>query len=134
MGLAMLDGTDITPRSAWLADMLARTTGEAVWVGELAHGKVHVVHQAAPPDNPVQILDVDNAIPWHPCVLGHAIVAGLDTHAQEVLHAATLGEAGSRHPCSTPRGGRSARSEPSSGRCRAERICGTWPLSRQFLL
>jgi DNA-binding IclR family transcriptional regulator len=81
----MLDHTDITARTAWLADMLARKTGEAVWVGELANGKVHIVHQAARPDNPVQALDIDSAIPWHACALGHAIVAGLATDAQEAL-------------------------------------------------
>jgi DNA-binding IclR family transcriptional regulator len=81
----MLDGTDITARSAWLADMLARKTGEAVWIGRLADGEVHLAHQAARPDRPVQRLDGDSAIPWHACALGHAIVAGLDPDAQEAL-------------------------------------------------
>jgi DNA-binding IclR family transcriptional regulator len=81
----MLDGSDSGARLAWLADMLARRTGEAVWVGELVNGKVRIVHQAARPDNPVQILDTDSAIPWHACALGHAIVAGLDTDAREAL-------------------------------------------------
>src|SRR5213083_2465147 len=81
----MPDGTDSTARLAWLADVLARKTGAAVWVGELANGEVHIVHQATRPDNPVQILDADTAIPWHACALGHAIVAGLDTDAQEGL-------------------------------------------------
>src|SRR5205814_1412358 len=43
------------------------------------------LHQAARPDNPVQALDIDSAIPWHACALGHAIVAGLATDAQEAL-------------------------------------------------
>ena len=68
--------------------MLARKTGEAVWVGELVDDKVHVVHQAAGPGDPGQVLGGDSAIPWHACALGQAIVAGLDHDAQEVLLAA----------------------------------------------
>jgi len=54
-----------------------------VWVGELSGGSVHIVHQAVPPDDMVQRLDGDSAIPWHACALGQAIVASLDDSAQE---------------------------------------------------
>jgi hypothetical protein len=65
--------------------MLARKTGEAVWIGELVDDKVHIVHQAVRPDNPVQILDDNTALPWNACALGLAIAAGLDNAAQETL-------------------------------------------------
>lgn len=81
-GLRKLDSSN---RSAWWADILARNTGEAVWVGELVDDKVHIVHQPVRPDNLVQILDVDSAIPWFACALGQALVAGLDNDAQEAL-------------------------------------------------
>jgi len=82
----MPDSTDITTaRSAWLADMLARRTGETVWVAELVNVNVHIIHQAVRPDDPVQILSADTAIPWYACALGHAIVAGLDADTQESL-------------------------------------------------
>jgi DNA-binding IclR family transcriptional regulator len=81
----MSDGIDITARLAWLADMLTRKTGEAVWVGRLANGEIHIVHQAMHPRNPAQILDAGTVIPWHACALGHAIAAGFDAQAQETL-------------------------------------------------
>ena len=65
--------------------MLARKTGEAVWAGELVDGEVHIVHQAVRPDELIQVLDVNAAIPWYACALGQAIVAGLDPGAQEAL-------------------------------------------------
>lgn len=65
--------------------MLARKTGEAVWIGELVDDQVHIVHQAARPENPVQILDGSSALPWNACALGLAIAAGLDNTAQETL-------------------------------------------------
>ncbi|GEM_PF-5148302 len=74
--------------SAWWADMLARRTGEEVWVGMLSRGEVHVVHHAFRPDDVVQALDVESAIPWHACALGQAIAASLDDKAQKALLAA----------------------------------------------
>jgi len=65
--------------------MLARQTGEAVWIGELVNDEVHIVHQAVRPEALVQILAGDGALPWHACALGQAIVAGLDPDAQEAL-------------------------------------------------
>jgi DNA-binding IclR family transcriptional regulator len=83
--LRTLDGSDMGARSEWWAGMLARKTGEAVWVGELLDNNVHIVHQAVPPDDTVQPLEDDNAIPWHACALGQAIVASLDDNAQELV-------------------------------------------------
>ena len=83
-----LHGSDMGARSEWWADMLARRTGESVWVGELSGTVVHIVHQAAPPDDMVQPLDGDSAIPWHACALGQAIVASLDDDDQETILAA----------------------------------------------
>jgi len=65
--------------------MLARTTSEVVWIGHLANGKVHIVHQAVPHDSVVQVVGGDGVLPWYACALGHAIVAGLDPTAQEAL-------------------------------------------------
>jgi len=84
-GLRKLDGSDMGATAEWWADMLARKTGEAVWVGELLGDCVHIVYQASPPDDLVQTLDGDSAIPWHACALGQAVVASLDDNAQEVL-------------------------------------------------
>ena len=81
----MPDGTDITARSAWLVDMLARRSGEAVWLGQLTDGEVHIIHQAVHSSDRAQILGADSAIPWHACALGQAIVAALATEAQEAL-------------------------------------------------
>lgn len=80
-----LDGPLLSAKSAWWADMLARRTGEAVWIGELVDGEVHILHQAARPGDVVQALDADSMLPWHACALGHAIVAGLERSAQEAL-------------------------------------------------
>jgi len=88
LGNAYMDGSELRARSASWADMLARQTGEAVWVGVLSGRNVVVVHHALRPDDLVQILDVGAAIPWHACALGHAIVACLDEEAQKMLLAA----------------------------------------------
>jgi DNA-binding IclR family transcriptional regulator len=79
------DGSGLSAMSAWRADMLARTTGEAVWIGHLVNGDVHISYQAVRPGNLVQVLDGDSVLPWYACALGHAIAAGLDTGAQETL-------------------------------------------------
>jgi DNA-binding IclR family transcriptional regulator len=78
----------MTAMSLWHAEMLARSTSEAVWIGELVGGDVHVVHQTAWRDDLVQALGGNGLLPWHTCALGHAIVAGLDNRAREVLLAA----------------------------------------------
>jgi DNA-binding IclR family transcriptional regulator len=88
LGNAYMDGSEVRARSASWADMLARQTGEAVWVGVLSGRNVVVVHHALRPDDLVQILEVGAAIPWHACALGHAIVAWLDDEAQKTLLAA----------------------------------------------
>jgi DNA-binding IclR family transcriptional regulator len=88
--LPKLDGSELSATSSWWADMLARRTGEAVWIGELVKDKVHIVHQAGRPEDLVQILNGDGALPWHACALGQAIVAGLDNTAQEALLAAPV--------------------------------------------
>jgi DNA-binding IclR family transcriptional regulator len=80
-----LDGSDLSAASVWWADMLVRRTGETVWIGELVGDKVSIVHQAVRPEDLVQLLDGDGALPWHACALGQAIVAGLDPAAQEAL-------------------------------------------------
>jgi len=85
LGNAYLDGSELRARSASWADMLARQTGEAVWVGVLSGRNVVVVHHAFRPDDLVQILEVGAAIPWHACALGHAIVSFLPEDAQKVL-------------------------------------------------
>jgi DNA-binding IclR family transcriptional regulator len=69
----------------WLADMLARTTGETVWIAQLLGGAVHVVHQAVLPGEGVPVLSGEVILPWHACAVGHAIVAGLDGNSQETL-------------------------------------------------
>jgi len=79
------DGSAPSAMSAWRADVLARTTGEAVWIGQMVDGRVHVVHQAVCAGDLVQVLGGDAVLPWYACALGHAIVAGLDTGAQEAL-------------------------------------------------
>jgi DNA-binding IclR family transcriptional regulator len=88
LGNAYMDGSELRARSASWADLLARQTGEAVWVGVLSGRNVVVVHHALRPDDLVQILEVGAAIPWHACALGHAIVASLDEDAQKMLLAA----------------------------------------------
>jgi DNA-binding IclR family transcriptional regulator len=88
LGNAYMDGSELRARSASWADMLARQTGEAVWVGVLSGHNVVVVHHSLRPDDLVQILEVGAAIPWHACALGHAIVACLDDEAQKTLLAA----------------------------------------------
>ena len=79
------DGSGLSAMSAWRADMLARMTGEAVWIGHLVDSKVHIVHQAVAPGDVVQVVGGDGVLPWYACALGHAIVAGLDTDVQEAL-------------------------------------------------
>ena len=90
LGNAYLDGSTLRGRSASWADLLARQTGEAVWVGVLSGQNVVVVHHAFRPDDLVQILEVGAAVPWHACALGHAIVANLDEPAREALLAGPL--------------------------------------------
>jgi DNA-binding IclR family transcriptional regulator len=85
LGNAYLDGSELRARSASWADLLARQSGEAVWVGVLSGQNVVVVHHAFRPDDLVQILEVGAAVPWHACALGHAIVANLDEAAQSAL-------------------------------------------------
>jgi DNA-binding IclR family transcriptional regulator len=85
LGNAYLDGSELRARSASWADLVARQTGEAVWVGVLSGQNVVVVHHAFRPDDLVQILEVGAAVPWHACALGHAIVASLDDAAQTAL-------------------------------------------------
>jgi len=80
-----LDGFVRNATSDWWADMLARRTGELVWIGELVADQVHIVHQAARPEDLVQDLRADGAIPWCACALGHAIAAGLDHASREAL-------------------------------------------------
>src|SRR5262249_28228446 len=65
--------------------MLARKTGEMVWIGRLVGRQVVVIHHAVRPDNLVQALDGDSALPWYASALGHAIVAGLATDVQQAL-------------------------------------------------
>ena len=85
LGNAYLDGSELRARSASWADMLARQSGETVWVGVLSGRSVVVVHHAFRPDDLVQILEVGAAVPWHACALGHAIVASLDDDRQKEL-------------------------------------------------
>jgi DNA-binding IclR family transcriptional regulator len=85
LGNAYLDGSQLRARSSSWADLLARQTGEAVWVGVLSGRNVVVVHHAFRPDDLVQILEVGAAVPWHACALGHAIAASLDDDAQKEL-------------------------------------------------
>jgi DNA-binding IclR family transcriptional regulator len=74
----------------WWADMLARKTGEAVWAGELRDGEIHIVHQAVRPDELIQVLDGNAAIPWYACALGQAIVAAMPAPEVDALVAAPL--------------------------------------------
>jgi len=83
--LPKLDGSEESAALTWWADMLRRRTGEAVWIGELMAGQVHIVHQAVRPEDLVQHLGADGAIPWYACALGQAMVAGLDAAAREAL-------------------------------------------------
>jgi DNA-binding IclR family transcriptional regulator len=85
LGNAYLDGSELRARSASWADMLARQSSEAVWVGVLSGRSVVVVHHAFRPDDLVQILEVGAAVPWHACALGHAIVASMDDDRQKEL-------------------------------------------------
>ena len=80
-----LDGTERSATSTWWADMLGRRTGETVWIGELTGDRVHIVHQAVRPEDLVQNLGADGAIPWYACALGQAIVAQLDDATREAL-------------------------------------------------
>ncbi len=80
-----LDGFARNATSDWWADMLARRTGESVWIGELVADQVHIVHQAARPEDLVQDLRADGTIPWYACALGQTIVAGLGHAAREAL-------------------------------------------------
>lgn len=75
----------IGARQVWLADMLARTTGETVWIAQLSGGAVHVIHQAVLPGEVAPVLPGEVILPWHACAVGHAIVAGLDGNSQETL-------------------------------------------------
>jgi DNA-binding IclR family transcriptional regulator len=84
-GLPEHEDSWIGARQAWLADMLARKTGEEVWIAELRENDVHVVHHAALPDELTRILAGDVVLPWHACAVGHAIVSGLDNPRQEAL-------------------------------------------------
>jgi DNA-binding IclR family transcriptional regulator len=88
LGNAYLDGSELRARSASWADLMARQTGEAVWVGVLSGHNVVVVHHAFRPDDLVQILEVGAAVPWHACALGQAIAAYLGDEAQKALLAA----------------------------------------------
>jgi DNA-binding IclR family transcriptional regulator len=85
LGNAYLDGSELRARSASWADLLARQTGEAVWVGVLSGQNVVVVHHAFRPDDLVQILEVGATVPWQACALGHAVVANLDEAARKAL-------------------------------------------------
>ena len=53
-----LDGFVRNATSDWWADMLARRTGELVWIGELVADQVHIVHQAARPEDLVHAVCV----------------------------------------------------------------------------
>ena len=77
--------TWIGARQVWLADMLARTTGETVWIAQLLDGAIHVVHQAVLPGDVAQMLSGEIILPWHACAVGHAIVAAMDVNSQESL-------------------------------------------------
>jgi DNA-binding IclR family transcriptional regulator len=90
LGNAYLDGSELRARSASWADLLARQTGEAVWVGVLSGQNIVVVHHAFRPDDLVQILEVGAAVPWHACALGHAVVAYLDDERRKTLLAAPM--------------------------------------------
>jgi DNA-binding IclR family transcriptional regulator len=90
LGNAYLDGSELRAKSASRADMLARQTGEAVWVGVLSGTNVVVVHHALRPDDMVQILEVGAAVPWHACALGQAIVAFATEDTQKSLLATPL--------------------------------------------
>ncbi|HEU4423963.1 MAG TPA: IclR family transcriptional regulator C-terminal domain-containing protein [Pilimelia sp.] len=85
------DGFGLSAMSAWRADMLARTTGETVWIGHLVNDKIHVIHQAVPHGNLSQPVRGDSVLPWYASALGHAIVAGLDAAIQEALLAVPAG-------------------------------------------
>jgi DNA-binding IclR family transcriptional regulator len=85
LGNAYLDGSELRARSASWADMLARQSGEAVWVGVLSGDNVVVVHHTLRPDDLVQILEVGAAIPWNACALGHAIVAYAGADVRDAL-------------------------------------------------
>jgi DNA-binding IclR family transcriptional regulator len=79
-------GGGLSAMSAWRADMLARTTRETVWIGQLVADKIHVLHQAAPHGYlEQQLVRGDRVLPWYASALGHAIVAALDAAAQEAL-------------------------------------------------
>jgi DNA-binding IclR family transcriptional regulator len=80
-----LDGFARNATSDWWADILARRTGESVWIGELVRDQVHIFHQAIRPEDLVQDLGADGTIPWYACALGHALVGGLDHAAREAL-------------------------------------------------
>jgi DNA-binding IclR family transcriptional regulator len=82
LGNAYLDGSDLRARSLRWAESLAQRAGEAVWVATLSGSRVIGLHHVFRPDNPVQILEVGAAIPWHACALGHAIVAHLPDSAR----------------------------------------------------
>jgi DNA-binding IclR family transcriptional regulator len=83
--VAKLGGSELTPVSLWHAAMLARSTRETVWIGELLGGDVHIVHQTVRPGDLVQALGGSGTLPWHACGLGYAIVAGLDDPARSDL-------------------------------------------------
>jgi DNA-binding IclR family transcriptional regulator len=82
---AYLDGSALRARSASWAQMLARQTGEGVWVGVLSGANAVVIHHALRPDDLVQIPEVGAAVPWYACALGQAIAAWLDDTAQAQL-------------------------------------------------
>jgi DNA-binding IclR family transcriptional regulator len=79
--VANLGGSELSATSLWHAAMLARSTRETVWIGELVGGNVHIVHQTVRPDDLVQVLGGCGIVPWHVCALGYAIAAGLDDAA-----------------------------------------------------
>jgi DNA-binding IclR family transcriptional regulator len=90
LGNAYLDGSQLRTSSASWADMLARQTGEAVWVGVLSGSNFVVVHHSFRPDDLVQILEVGAAVPWHACALGRAIAAQLGETERAALLAGPL--------------------------------------------
>lgn len=90
LGNAFLDNHELRARSLMWADSLASRAMEAVRVGVLNGTSVLVVHHVFRPDDSLQILEVGNAIPWHACALGKAIVAYLGGERRTDLLGAPL--------------------------------------------